>query len=697
MGRRIVVVVAGMVMCLVSGASAKVDKDLFRHRCAVTFSGYEGQETLLNFPALIRIPSGSAIYSAARHDAADICFADADGNLLSHEIDVWNRSGESFIWVKVPMLSGKNTVITLYCGAFTLADVNPREVWREAGYKGVWHFSGSNVDSSPNALVATDSAVPPEYHIVGKVGTAFGSAGSSHFWIANDAKWNGFNGNELTVSAWVKTDSLQTYGRIISCRGTSTSSPGFEFQMQGNSTRFNAITADGTIVSQTAKYISPLNAGADYVYLTAVFKNGTTQIYANGSAVSEASPTVVPAAATQVLKIGGNATSSASDWNGQLDEVRLQWAAQSADWVAADYATQNDSGFAVLGELVDNESLKIKKNEFSYSCRVTFSGYAGSSVLEGFPALVRLPSSLALKCAEDGTDVRVADADGFLVPHEIDTWNPAGESLMWVSVPRLSGRHTELTIFYGGVPTQCVPSGCVWSAAGYRGVWHFSGSNADSSQNAFEALESAVAPTYHAAGRVGTAFSTEGGSYFDVANDVRWAGYNGRGLTVSAWVKTSVSSGYGRVISFRGKGDYGAGVELSMQGNGSKFNAIVCDGTESGRTQCARTIPGNAAEGYVYLTAVYEDGKVQLFADGSAAGEPAAYAFAIPSVTVPLRIGAKSETTSNGWNGQLDEVRLQWAAQSADWVAADYASQNGDAFAVLGIPEALNGFHILIR
>ena len=51
--------------------------------------------------------------------------------------------------------------------------------------------------------------------------------------------------------------------------------------------------------------------------------------------------------------VGGGNSSPGGVWDGMLDEMRLKWGNSSADWVAADYATQHDANFAVLGEIED--------------------------------------------------------------------------------------------------------------------------------------------------------------------------------------------------------------------------------------------------------------------------------------------------------------------------------------------------------
>ena len=48
------------------------------------------------------------------------------------------------------------------------------------------------------------------------------------------------------------------------------------------------------------------------------------------------------------------------------------------------------------------------------------------------PALVR---GFDYAAAGDGTHFEITDENGAALPYEIDTWNPDGESLLWVKVP----------------------------------------------------------------------------------------------------------------------------------------------------------------------------------------------------------------------------------------------------------------------
>ena len=109
----------------------------------MTFSGYEGKETLRDFPALIKIPDGLTgfDYKESTPDGSDLAFFGADGKPLAHEIDTWNTEGDSYVWVRVPELT-KATTITARWGvscAKTFTS-SPSRVWND-DYLAVWHFS----------------------------------------------------------------------------------------------------------------------------------------------------------------------------------------------------------------------------------------------------------------------------------------------------------------------------------------------------------------------------------------------------------------------------------------------------------------------------------------------------------------------------------------------------------------------------
>ncbi len=120
-------------------------------------------------------------------------------------------------------------------------------------------------------------------------------------------------------------------------------------------------------------------------------------------------------------------------------------------------------------------------NDYAYCAEITVAGAAEGVSLANFPALVRVSAARIdgfaysqLSSPTDGADLRFTDAEGHFLPHDIDTWNPDGESLVWVSVPTLANGE-KITMRWGNAsPVETNDPATVWSAAGYVQVWHFS-------------------------------------------------------------------------------------------------------------------------------------------------------------------------------------------------------------------------------
>ncbi|MGI6099829.1 MAG: DUF2341 domain-containing protein [Kiritimatiellia bacterium] len=110
---------------------------------------------------------------------------------------------------------------------------------------------------------------------------------------------------------------------------------------------------------------------------------------------------------------------------------------------------------------------------------ITTQGYAGNAPLTNFPLLVRLSTAITnfsyTMCRPDGADLVFYDANHNILPHEIDTWNTNGTTLVWVCVPELTAT-TTLRLYFGtpsATPPAYTTDGSTWSPANFRGVWHF--------------------------------------------------------------------------------------------------------------------------------------------------------------------------------------------------------------------------------
>ncbi len=99
--------------------------DAWKCRMQITFSGYEGATTLTNFPALVVFKKDMPDFRYSQFTSQngwDLRFTDATGmQVLSYDIEQWNTNGDSYVWVRVPALAGRNTSIWAYWNNPSLA------------------------------------------------------------------------------------------------------------------------------------------------------------------------------------------------------------------------------------------------------------------------------------------------------------------------------------------------------------------------------------------------------------------------------------------------------------------------------------------------------------------------------------------------------------------------------------------------
>ena len=335
-----------------------LDTTLFSMKSEMTIPGYAGSTTLANFPVLVRLAANSPTgfdYNDCAADGSDIRFADANGDLIPHEIDTWNTSGESLVWVSVPSVSGTATAFTMYYGADVsdLPAVTESDVWTGANFNAVWHFSGSSKESA-NGLTPSSSdssSTPPGYTATTfGVGTCFKASNSTLGYLVSDTWTTLGTGGTLTLSTWAKFDgSSANYNRMLSCMSDWAKPAGWELTIQNASV--DQITVGSSNKSQFQYTASGVGPGSGNVYLTVVYNaGGNTQLYTNGvlATAQSLNQVVKP---TEKLYIG-SLNKSANRWNGSLDEIRIHRDAESADWVKACYDTMASANFVAKGDVL---------------------------------------------------------------------------------------------------------------------------------------------------------------------------------------------------------------------------------------------------------------------------------------------------------------------------------------------------------
>lgn len=132
--------------------------------------------------------------------------------------------------------------------------------------------------------------------------------------------------------------------------------------------------------------------------------------------------------------------------------------------------------------------------DWDHAASIVFSGYAGTTALTNFPALVRLSEGAGgfayADCRVDGADIRFSLGNGVALPHQRAAWNTSGVSEYWVRVPVLAGTATTIFVHWGNPAAAAEPQTRVWDDT-YRGVWTLDGASgqiADASRHGHDGI-----------------------------------------------------------------------------------------------------------------------------------------------------------------------------------------------------------------
>ena len=347
--------------------------------------------------------------------------------------------------------------------------------------------------------------------------------------------------------------------------------------------------------------------------------------------------------------------------------------------------------------------------DYEKEFNVKFDGYAGRTTLTNFPALIRLSKARNnfeySKCRlAGGDDTRFFDANGNLLPSEVDTWNPGGESLVWVSVPELN-RDTVITVRYGNANAPAVTSTDVWTN-GYAAVWHMSaaegtftqhdststGKNLVAGSNYRTGILCGVGGTVGAAVELGRGGVTTGGF---AASDTNGDLDGFSALTLEAWTyRTAYPSDQARYLfnKQRPSVNKSAYYWQAFKDNG-KFAAYVKrtdNGSEGDTGVWQSADPGAALNEWTHQVFRWrgDTGRSDGFVNGSIVITSAAATSkrgTIVQVGGSLFVGNQFDSGSRVFPGKIDEIRISNVARSDDWIAATHDTIANDDFAVFEV------------
>ena len=321
-------------------------------------TGYSGTETITGFPALVKLSATDDAYGFSYSDCVngkdDLWFEDSDGNLIPHDVDTWNETGDSYVWVRIPSLSN-GAKIVMHWGTARTAEQTCTSADTWAGYVGVWHMNETGTTAEPDAAANGLSAAPlTSDSAATSLNTATGTVGAGRA-IPSDGKYfsvgsssNPYHSTLTTkanfsVSGWCKLSSIPDgngYQRIF-CGMSSSSLHSWDVWRE-HATQIGVRSGNGSVNNSSTAYKVAIAEGETAAhYLTIVWEGTSAKVYENGVLV--ASQTLrANTHPNSVFTIGGRVGAPNRSFVGVFDEVRMYDGAVSANRAAADYKTMND-------------------------------------------------------------------------------------------------------------------------------------------------------------------------------------------------------------------------------------------------------------------------------------------------------------------------------------------------------------------
>lgn len=759
---------------------------------------YDPGTALANFPILVRISpttiDGFDYTDMATIDGTDLAFEDANGTPLNYDIDTWNTSGESLVWVQVPSLA-QGVKITMSYGGVANAVNDPTKVWTDADYVGVWHMNGMTagstvvdatghgLDAVPTGATSYSFGTTDADALIGtsRANNATTAENKTYLLVANSDFLD--VGADFTWTGWYDLVARNSYPRFVSRKNSWSDSNGWEIGIEGNNTKIRTRGSAGNPYVEAT--VSDM-VSRGWMHLAGVFDGASYTSYADGTvalagSVGSVVDNDIP------LAIGNNPGGGEGGnygFQGFLDECRLRDAVSTPEWIAAEYATVHDAAFLTYGMATSDTTPSVTVGFAGYTAatadfsvrltsvgagssadiyfaaapasggtptpvlrsaghslgdtftvtasgltpeveyiaawycrnnlgvqsavktmaftthsgvRVSFtpsgwSAYASGTVsLQNFPVLVRLsPESISgfqySDLQGDGSDMVFTDENGNNLSYEIETWNPGGETLVWVKVPEFTSA-TVINLQYGSSPnTGNVPTD-VWSD--YVGVWHMDGlgpttTEPDSTANHYDGTlncEGHVVSTGLVNGVVGNYRLMRTANTNSGIHDGGMVAYGSSNAVIRGNVSITgfvrISNPFYNPIYWRGITNDGYKQTFVDEGGW----AVGTEYTEKVRAMApvnkAVAIPSASQRQWTKFDAVYEGTTASLYFNGNLLST-----WDVAEITnncYPISFG----TTARSQSGQLfyasyvfqdsmDELRVRNSALSAEWLVAEY-------------------------
>lgn len=303
--------------------------------------------------------------------------------------------------------------------------------------------------------------------------------------------------------------------------------------------------------------------------------------------------------------------------------------------------------------------------------KLVFQNAASDKDLVNFPVLVPLdPTRIDYgKVADPKTQLRFHDPDTNTdLAFDVEKWDPAGESLVWVRVPSITKNKNDdfILMFFGADAGGAENRPAVWGD--YELVTHLGTGAVDVSNHAHDGVPLGETPTV-AAAEVGDgrAFSGTGDSRLAFAGGSTL--FNGwQEFTLEMWVRADYAT-MNDVIDNAGVIDRGgplAGGRV-FRSAGNLLFQIDFHFNDNGPTNDAFLSTQITLGQFAYIVYTYDGNKLRLFANGSLKKEED-HPRQLNNDSRSLYVG----DTAVPFKGTLDEIRVTQSKTESAWIGAQY-------------------------
>jgi hypothetical protein len=302
-------------------------------------------ETVRRHPVLIALSSGTLDPERVEPDGADLAFVDPmTSTPIAHEIVEWNLSGDTLIWVKVPLMPG--AIDLYYSSPEGRSASDPEELW--SSYEGVWHLESAVDDASGTRSegAAVDVTFEPGISLLG---ASFRAAS------AIVVPPGGFTARVGSASLWVRTDpgavfeepAMLLYGSSFSRASGFGPEDELHLHLAPNGELgffMNASTSTSVSIRGTGR----VNDGS-WHHVAATWQLGDFVIlYLDGAEIGRAVHPGSTFTSTSAVRIA-RAPSGAGGFSGWIDEVRLSPDARTDQWIAAEHRVLTSTTVVIVG------------------------------------------------------------------------------------------------------------------------------------------------------------------------------------------------------------------------------------------------------------------------------------------------------------------------------------------------------------